>query len=102
MTTAYTPCGSTTSKEETYYQQQIRYIDTKGPKTTPKEMFRKDLLRQLQKQRSKEDRIVLMMDVNEDMLEGMMRRQIRHKDTGMREVVHSFAGSEGPKTYFKD
>ena len=47
---AYAPCGSAASKDETYYQQQARYITEKALKdTNPKKMFRDDLLGQLRK-----------------------------------------------------
>ena len=57
---AYSPCVSAASKSKTYYQQQARYIKIKGLKTNPKEMFRKDLLRQLRRWRERGDRTILM------------------------------------------
>ena len=39
VVTAYAPCGSAASNTETYYQQQVRYIVEKAPKTNAKEMF---------------------------------------------------------------
>ena len=69
---AYVPTGSSASKEETYWKQQVRYIMKKGLKTNPKEMFHKDLLRQLRQWRSKRELMVLMMDANKDVTDGVM------------------------------
>ena len=99
---AYAPCGSAASKEETYYQQQARYITEKGLRdTNPKKMFREDLLAQLRKWRAKGDRIVLMMDANEDVVDGVMCRQLREEDINLREVVFAHTQTKGPKTYFR-
>ena len=99
---AYVPCGSAASKEETYYQQQVRYITEKGLKdTNPKKMFRDDLLAQLRKWRTRGDRTVLMMDANEDVIDGAMCRQLGEEDLNLREVVFSHTRAKGPKTYFQ-
>ena len=99
---AYAPCGSAASKEETYYQQQARYITEKGLKNmNPKKMFRDDLLAQLRKWRTKGDRIVLMMDANEDVVDGAMCRQSGEENLNLREVVFSHIQAKGPNTYFR-
>ena len=72
LVSAYAPTSSSASKEETYWKQQVRYITRKGLKTNPKEMFRKDLLRQLRQWRSKGEWMILMMDANEDVIYGVM------------------------------
>ena len=59
---AYAPTGSSASREETYWKQQVRYITVKGLKTSPNEMFCKDFLRQLRQWRSKGEWMVLMTD----------------------------------------
>ena len=69
VVSAYAPTGSSASRKETYWKQQERYILKKGLKTNPKKMFRKDLLRQLHQWRSKGERMVLMMDANEDVID---------------------------------
>ena len=80
----YAPTGSSASRAETYWMQQVRYITKRGLKTNPKEMFRKDLLRQLRQWRSKGEWMVLMMDANEDVTKGVMFRQLRNADIDMR------------------
>ena len=101
VVTAYAPCGSAASKKETYYKQQVRYITEKALHTNPKAMFREDLLDQLRKWRADGDRVVLMMDANEDVIDGVMCRQFPKEDLLMREAVHAQTGEKGPHTYFK-
>ena len=79
----------------------MRYITRKGLKTNPKEMFRKDLLRQLRQWRSKGEQMILVMDANEDVIDGVMCRQLRNADIGMRKAVHGLAAGKGPNIYFK-
>ena len=64
-------------------------------------MFRKHLLRQLCQWRSKGERVILMMDANEDVIDGVMCRLLRKADVGMREAVHKVTAGKGPNTYFK-
>ena len=48
----------------------------------------------------KGDRVVLIMDVNEHVIDGAMCKQLTGKDLQMREVVHSETKGPGPKTWF--
>ena len=45
--------------------------------------------------------MVLMMDANEDAIDGVMCRQLRKADVGMREAVHTVTTGKGTNTYFK-
>ena len=92
---------SSASKEETYWKQQVRYITRKGLKTNPKQIFRKNLLRQLRQWCRKGERMILMMEANEDVINGIMCRQLRNADIRMREAVHEVVAEKGPNTYFK-
>ena len=42
-----------------------------------------------------------MMDVNEDIINGAMCKQLSKTDLYMKEVVFSQIKARGPKTYFK-
>ena len=101
VVSVFAPTGSSASREETYWKQQVRYIIKKGLKTNPKEIFRKDLLRQLRQWRSKREQMVLMMEANKGVIDGVMCRQLRKADVGMREAVHTVTAGKGPNTYFK-
>ena len=97
----YAPCGSAVSNTETYYQQQARYIVEKVLNTNLKEMFREDLLAQLRKWRAGEDRAILMMDANGDVIDRAMCKNLSKGDLNMKEVVFLQTRTKGPKTDFK-
>ena len=63
-------------------------------------MFREDLLTQLRIWRTRGDRIILMMDANEDVIDGAMCKQLNRAVLNMKEVVFSQTRTRGPKTYF--
>ena len=64
-------------------------------------MFREDLLGQLRKWRKNANRVVLMMDANEDVINGAICKQLSGEDLNLREVVNYHTGTRGPKTYFR-
>ena len=98
--TAYAPCGNKDSGDATYFKQNERYIQAKGLRTNPKTMFREDLLALLRRWRRKGHRVVLMMDANEHVEEGVMCRQLRGDDLKIREAVHHQVSGKAPKTFF--
>ena len=70
--TAYAPCGNSDSGVSTYYRQSLRFIQKHGLRTNPKTMFRDDLLCLLRRWRTVGRRVMLMMDANEHVTEGIM------------------------------
>ena len=98
--TAYAPCGNKDSGDFTYYKQSSRYIQAKGLRSNPKRMFREDLLTLLRAWRTAGRRVVLMMDANEHVTDGVMCRQLTKEDVNMTEAVHCQVKGPGPKTLF--
>ena len=96
VVTTYIPCGSATSTTEKHYQQQTRYMMEKALKTNPREMSRDNLLVKLRKWRAGEDRMILMMDTNKDVIDGAMCKQLNRADLIMKEVVFSQTRTRGP------
>ena len=45
--------------------------------------------------------MILMMDANEDAVDGIICRQMGSGEIGMQEAVYSTTGVKGPNTYFK-
>ena len=45
--------------------------------------------------------MVLMMDANEDVTDGVMYRQLRNVDINMQQAVYAVAAGKGPNTHFK-
>ena len=99
--TAYAPCGNTKVGDHTVYKQQERSIQEKGLKTNPKALFRDDLLHVLRRWRGQGDRVILIMDANENVLHGPMYKQLAKEDINMKEVVHSKTLGAAPKTWFR-
>ena len=99
--TAYAPCGDKTSDIATVYKQQWRYIQEKGLKTNPKSMFREDLLHAPRQWKQEGDRLILMMDANENVQTGFMCKQMGEEDIDMVEAVHDQVPGPGPKTWFR-
>ena len=95
------PCGNVGVGDYMVYKQQERYIQEKGLKTNPKELFREDLLAVLRRWRGKGNRVVLIMDANKNVLHGAMCKQLTREDLRTREVVHSATAGLGPKTWFR-
>ena len=63
-------------------------------------MFREDLLAVLRRWWGKGDRVVLIVDVNEHVINGTMCKQMKGEDLQMRAVVHSETKGTGLKTWF--
>ena len=101
IVTAYAPTGNKDSKFGSYYKQILRYIQRKGLRTNPKAMFREDLCRELRHWRSLGDQVLLMMDANENVLDGAMVKKMALSNIGMRAAVHSQTMSHVPKTHIR-
>ena len=101
IVTAYAPTGNKQSDFGSYYKQIQRYIQKKGLRTNPKAMFREDLCRELRHWRSLGDQVLLMMDANENVLEGAMVKKMAKPDIGLRAAVHSQVPGHGPKTHIR-
>ena len=70
VVTAYSPVTNSATGLRTTVQQQWRYIRKKGLKTTPRQMFQDDLINLLRLWREKGDRLVLLMDANDHVVDG--------------------------------
>ena len=79
----------------------MTYIHDHYLRTNPKAMFRDDLLGLLRLWRSEGDRVILMMDANEHVINGALCRQLRGEDLRMSEAVHACTPGDGPKTWFR-
>ena len=64
-------------------------------------MFRDDLCAVLRQWRGLGDRIILMMDANDKVLDGTLSKMLAEEDIEMREAVHSKVPGPGPNTHFR-
>ena len=99
--TAYAPCGGSQSREGTYYHHSLNYIRNKGLRTNPRDMFRDDLVEAIRQWRSQGNRIILMIDANENVLTGQLADSLAADEIDMVEAVHSRTPGPGPKTWFR-
>ena len=97
---AYAPCKA--KGVGTYYQHIERYIQSNQMKTNPKDLFRRHIVDAIKRWRTKGDRVVLMMDANENVLDGVLSKRLAEDDIRMREAVHRMVpGRRGPATHFR-
>ena len=101
VVTAYAPCGSNASGVSTYFKQAKRCIQNTNLNTTPKKMFREDLCAVLQQWRARGERIVLMMDANANVVDGVLSKMLAKDDIQLKEAVHSVTSVHGPKTHLR-
>ena len=82
----YNPCHSAKKATRSSYQQQRRYFITQEKdRTCPRKRFRNDLVNQLVLWRKQSDRLIVCMDVNEDIYlksTGKALRRPRHDRSG--------------------
>ena len=86
----------------TVYQQHLRYLQLNNMlDTTPRELMKRDLIKQLKTWVDQGDRIVLTMDANEHVLRGPLCKALVDPENGlkMREVSHEAWGKTPPNTY---
>ena len=101
VVTAYSPVTNSATGLRTTVQQQWRYIRKKGLKTTPRQMFQDDLINLLRLWREKGDRLVLLMDANDHVVDGELAMRLRGEGLAMEEAVHSRNPGQGPPTHFR-
>ena len=63
---AYNPCKTSPTRHSTIYAQQKRYFLSKSITTCPREKFKIDLCEQINKWHNKNDRIILLIDLNKN------------------------------------
>jgi endonuclease/exonuclease/phosphatase family metal-dependent hydrolase len=98
---AYAPCKA--DGGGTYYQHIQRYIqENKLKKTNPKDFFRRHLVSTIKRWRNKGDRVVLMIDSNENVQDDVLSKALAEEEIRMREAVHKATGGRrGPPTHFR-
>ena len=98
--TAYAPCGSSSSGLSTNWKAQQRYIQQHGIRTRdPKQMFEDDLCAALRQWREQGDRLILMMDANENVYSGKFGQRLSEEGIDLKEAVHAQTKGQGPHTH---
>ena len=65
-------------------------------------MFCDDLCEVLKTWRSKGDRIILMMDANDNVFSGKLSKRLAEEPIDMKEAVHGVKPGQGPNTHIRN
>ena len=95
---AYRPCLTKTKGLKTVYQQHKRYMYERGIQGSPVEMFDKDLSEQVRIWRGAGERVVVLMDANENPLKNNFYRRLKEA-SDLTEFTHKCWGKVPPHTH---
>jgi hypothetical protein len=100
---AYNPCKNKNVNSGTTYQQQWHYYITKRKDLTCLLiLFRRNLVKQLQKWRAAGDKIILFMDHNEHAIEGNLGKALVDRDgLDMRATIVQHTGKSPGAMFFR-
>ena len=103
MVCGYIPCHRTKKATRSSYQQQRRYFIMKEKDCTcPRTRFKHDLLAQLKKWRGQRDRLIVCMDVNEDIYrKSIVKSLTMSEDLQMIEAVGNYTGKKIGATFLR-
>ena len=99
----YNSCNSGKKATRSSYQQQRRHFITRErDRTCPRTRFKTDLLTQLKEWRKKGDRLIVCMDVNEDIYRKSIGKSLTEsEDLRMVETVGNYTGLKIGATFFR-
>ena len=98
--TAYQPVRARKG-HSTVYSQHRRYFRRIRREGCPRDFFKRDLLHLLRQWRAQGDRLIVMMDGNENMNDGKLEKELSAEDLDMHDVVRSRRNCDGPATWFR-
>ena len=100
VVTAYSPCGSQSSGLSTNWKAQQRYIETHGIRAKgPEAMFWDDLCAALRVWRAQGERLILLMDANDNVYSGKFSTRLAEEGIDLKEAVHAQTEGQGPHTH---
>jgi hypothetical protein len=95
---AYRPCASKVKGLKTVYQQHLRYIQSKGLKSNPVELFNLNLSKQITEWRGAGERIVLVINLNSHPLHNTSITSLRSAEQRWKNSPIN-AGARRPPTH---
>ena len=100
---AYNPCESGEVNSGTSYQQQHQdFIMKKKDHTCPQTLFRQHLTKNIAKWRDACERIVLFMDHNKHVYDGMLEKALSNREgLNLQEVILKQTGTPTGATFFQ-
>ena len=98
---AYAPVGGSDSTFASNWKHQLRYIQNNNLSTTLFKMFGNNLCTLLKSWRRQGDRIILLMDTNDNMYKGKLSQRIADNLIELKEAVHEATAGQGPNTHIR-
>ena len=98
---AYSPCVTRKTAQSATIAQHRRYWRMRNNSLCPRRLFRFQLIDQLKDWRANGEKLILMMDGNEDMLKGPLSRMLRTDELEMNEVVTTKTNREKIPTFIR-
>ena len=95
------PCKPRKQSMLSNYAQQERYWRMKGKEKCAKKKCREDLIKFILESRIKEERVILMIDGNENMRTGALAKRLKQRDINMRDSIWDKVGSQKFPTWFR-
>ena len=99
--TAYQPVRARKKGFNTVYRQHLRHFKTLGRIGCPRNFFRMDLRQFLLQCLADGEKIILMLDANENMETGKLARLFRSTELDLVDAVRERSGVPGPPTWFR-
>ena len=99
--TAYAPCKTRKEARTATMAQQKRYWRMKGEHRCPRKLFREQLVGLLREWRTQGEKLILMLDGNEDMRSGSLAKLLRNEELDMIDTVATRTGGTGPPTFIR-
>ena len=99
--TAYIPCTTRKKAISATIAQQKRYWRLQGEYQCSRKLLRRDLIAKMLEWREDGDKLILILDGNEDMKNGQIARMLRHPDLDMKDAVKSRSNIDGPAIFVR-
>ena len=98
---AYQPCITRKRSMSSTIAQQRRYWQLHGIRVCPRVKFREDLFDLLKQWRENGDKLILLMDANENLESGPIERMLKHPDLNMEDIISKRSNTDGPATFIR-
>ena len=96
---AYAACLSRKQAYSATIAQQRRYWKRHGNDQCPRKLFRDQLINNLIEWRENGEKLILLIDSNENMENGKLARKLKSEQLQMFDIVKQRSGCPGPNTF---
>ena len=96
---AYNFCNGRPKGLKTQYQQITHYCQDKNINKYPKELMREDFAKQCSARRKDNERLIIVMEINEPTMDGPLRKMLEREGVELGEFSHKYYGRTPPNTF---